>query len=183
MFLPPRACLSARIDDSKRLTARQRLQAFGVILQHAAVGFGIASAEEIDRVNIRQAALLAMQRAVADLPLTPELLLVDGTAAPSTPIAAWTIIRGDQHSYLIGCASIMAKVLRDRLMAFYDALAPGYAFATHKGYGTLLHAERLRQLGPSVFHRMSFRPVAAAAGALLGVPRAPSDAALAPAAR
>ena len=152
--------LSVRIDDSKRLTRLQRERACEAILAHADVGFGIATPEEIDRWNIRQAALLAMQRAVQDLPSPPDLALVDGTAAPSLPMPCRTLVRGDQRSYVIGCASIMAKVLRDRLMAFYDRLAPGYAFGQHKGYGTLLHARRLSELGPSVFHRLSFRPVA-----------------------
>ncbi len=151
--------LSVRIDDSKRLTPRHRLRAFHVILQHAEVGFGIVCAEEIDRRNILQATLLAMQRAIEDLPVTPELILVDGTAAPPTPIPCWPLVRGDQRSYVIACASIMAKVLRDRLMAFYHTLDPRYAFERHKGYGTRLHASRLAQCGPSLFHRRSFRPV------------------------
>jgi ribonuclease HII len=151
--------LAARIDDSKRLTSRERLQAFDVIQTHAAVGFGIACAEEIDRWNILRASTLAMQRAVEDLPRRPRLVLVDGPMTPPLPIPCYALVHGDQRNYLIGCASIMAKVLRDRLMAFYHDLEPDYAFSRHKGYGTALHAMRLKQFGVSVFHRRSFAPV------------------------
>ena len=151
--------LPVRIDDSKRLTPLERARAFRVILDHAAVGFGIVCADEIDHRNILQAALLAMQQAMEDLPAPPELFLIDGPIAPRSAIPCRPIVRGDQCSYVIGCASIMAKVLRDRLMAFYHELAPDYALDRHKGYGTALHAQRLRALGPSVFHRRSFRPV------------------------
>lgn len=155
--------LSVRIDDSKRLTPLQRTRAFHTILEHADVGVGIVCAEEIDQLNILQATLSAMRQAVDDLPQAPDLILVDGPMSPPVSIPCRPIIRGDQRSYVIGCASIMAKVLRDRLMEFYHDLTPDYAFKQHKGYGTALHAERLRALGPSVFHRRSFRPVAEAA--------------------
>lgn len=151
--------LAVRIDDSKRLTDAQRTRAFGVILDHAEVGFGIVCADDIDRGDILRATGLAMQQAVLDLPRTPDLILVDGPTAPPLASPCWPLVRGDQRSYVVGCASIMAKVLRDRLMAFYHTLAPQYAFNQHKGYGTSLHAERLIAFGPSVFHRHSFRPV------------------------
>ncbi len=152
--------LSVRIDDSKRLTPLQRTRAFHTILEHADVGFGIVCAGEIDQLNILQATLSAMRQAVNDLPQAPDLILVDGPMSPPVSIPCRPFIRGDQHSYVIGCASIMAKVLRDRLMEFYHDLTPDYAFNQHKGYGTALHAERLRAFGPSVFHRRSFAPVA-----------------------
>ena len=151
--------LPIRIDDSKRLSAPARARAFDVIMDHAEVGFGMASAEEIDQANILQASLLAMSRAILDLPSTPDLVLVDGSTAPMLRIPCWPLVQGDRRSYLISCASIMAKVLRDRLMEFYHGLYPRYAFHRHKGYGTLLHAARLRQFGPSVLHRHTFRPV------------------------
>ncbi len=152
--------LPVRIDDSKRLTSAQRARAFQVILEHAEVGFGIVCAQEIDRENILRAAHAAMEQAVLELPRTPDLILVDGRFPLTPPHPCWPIVRGDQRSYVIGCASIMAKVLRDGLMEFYHRLAPRYAFNRHKGYGTALHSERLRALGPSLFHRRSFRPVA-----------------------
>jgi ribonuclease HII len=151
--------LSVRIDDSKRLSPRQRARAFDVILRHADVGIGIACAEEVDRRNILQATLLAMRAAVLDLPDPPDLTLVDGHQAPPLPGPCWLIIQGDRLSYAIACASIIAKEFRDRLMMFYHGLEPRYAFHLHKGYGTALHAARLRAHGPSLFHRRTFRPV------------------------
>ena len=151
--------LPVRIDDSKRLTAAQRARAFNVILKFAAVGIGIACAEEIDERNILQASLWAMRRAIDDLPDAPTLVLVDGPFAPAVDIPCRPIIRGDQRSYVISCASIVAKVLRDRLMAFYHELYPHYGFTRHKGYGTALHGARLRRFGPCLLHRASFAPV------------------------
>ena len=151
--------LSVRIDDSKRLSLAQRTRAFKVILDHAEVGVGIVCAEEIDRRNILQATLLAMQEAILDLPQVPDLVLVDGTVAPPLDMPCQPIVHGDQRSYVISCASIIAKVLRDRLMDFYHELDPRYAFNRHKGYGTALHALRLNDWGPSLWHRRTFRPV------------------------
>jgi ribonuclease HII len=151
--------LPVRIDDSKRLTQKQREQAFPVILEHAEVGIGVVCAEAIDQHNILRATCLAMQEAIQDLARPPDLILVDGPRAPDVPMPCWPLIRGDQRSHAIGCASIIAKVVRDRLMAFYHELDPRYAFNRHKGYGTALHAMRLKDHGPSVFHRRSFRPI------------------------
>ena len=151
--------LAVRIDDSKRLTATQRQRAFEAIREHADVGFGIVCAQQIDQVNILQASLTAMRQAIEDLPQPPELVLVDGPIVPRISIPCRPIIHGDRREYVISCASIMAKVLRDRLMAFYHRLDPAYAFHRHKGYGTPLHAARLSSCGPSVFHRRTFRPV------------------------
>jgi len=156
-----RAPLPVRIDDSKRLTSAQRDAAFNVILASADVGLGIVSADEIDQCNILEATLRAMAQAIRDLPSSPDLVLIDGTAAPHIEIPCWPIIRGDQRSYAISCASIVAKVIRDRLMAFYHTLDPRYHFDRHKGYGTSLHAKTLSALGPSALHRMTFQPVAA----------------------
>ena len=148
-----------RIDDSKRLSPRQRERAYAAILQCADVGIGVASPEEIDRINILQASLLAMRRAILDLPALPDLFLIDGTCAPSTTVPCRTIIHGDHLSTVIGCASIVAKVIRDGLMRFYHGLLPEYGFDEHKGYGTPLHTERLQQFGPSILHRRTFAPV------------------------
>lgn len=148
-----------RIDDSKLLTPRQRERAYVAIHACAEVGVGLASPEEIDQINILQASLLAMQRAIADLPTAPDVLLVDGPFSPRVPIPCRPIVRGDHLSEVIGCASIIAKVVRDRLMAFYHDLLPEYGFDEHKGYGTPLHSERLLQFGPSILHRRTFAPV------------------------
>lgn len=154
-----RASLPVRIDDSKRLTPAQRERAFGVILDHSEVGFGIICAERIDHSNILRAALEAMRCAIEDLAQPVDFLLVDGIRIPPLSTPCWPLVHGDRRSYVIACASIMAKVLRDRLMTFYHELIPAYAFDLHKGYGTSLHAARLRDHGPSVFHRRSFKPV------------------------
>ena len=152
--------LPVRIDDSKRLTVAQRERAFGVIQDNADIGFGIVPSDVIDRRNILRATLLAMQCAIEDLPgPAVDMVLVDGSIPPPVPMPCWPLIKGDQRSYVIGCASIMAKVLRDRLMELYHELSPHYAFNRHKGYGTALHALRLKQFGPSVFHRHTLRPV------------------------
>ena len=151
--------LPVRIDDSKRLTRTQREAAFPVILEHAEVGIGIVCAEAIDQRNILRATFLAMQEAIQELPHPPDLVLVDGPQAPDVPMPCRPLIHGDQRSHVISCASIVAKVVRDRLMAFYHELDPRYGFDRHKGYGTVLHAMRLKTHGPSVFHRRSFRPV------------------------
>ena len=151
--------LPVRIDDSKRLTARQRAQAFRVIQDNADVGFGIVCCDVIDQRNILRATLDAMSLALEDLPATPELVLVDGTMTPPSPLLCLALVRGDQRNYVISCASIMAKVLRDSLMTFYDRLLPHYGFKRHKGYGTRFHAQQLQRHGPSCFHRRSFRPV------------------------
>lgn len=149
-----------RIDDSKRLTALQRERACERILRNGHTGVGIACAEDIDRHNILQASLLAMQRAVQDLPVAPDVILVDGSAKPPLHLPCWTIPHGDSRSRLIACASIVAKVLRDRLMRYYHRLLPAYRFDLHKGYGTAIHQAALSALGPCVLHRMSFAPIA-----------------------
>ena len=150
---------SIRIDDSKQLTPRQRERAFEAILRCAHVGVGLACAEEIDRDNILQATLLAMRRAISDLPIQPEMILVDGPVVPRVELPCWPIIHGDALSRVIACASIVAKVTRDRLMRFYHRLLPHYAFDEHKGYGTPRHRLALAQWGPSPLHRLSFQPM------------------------
>ena len=153
---------AVRIDDSKRLTPMQRAAAYHAIMARAEVGIGIVSADDIDRHNILQATLRAMTAAIRDLSTEPDLILVDGPMAPPLTIPCWPVVHGDQRSRAIACASIVAKTVRDGLMAFYHELYPGYQFCRHKGYGTSLHARALDALGPCLLHRRSFRPVAAA---------------------
>jgi ribonuclease HII len=155
--------LNVPIADSKQLSPKQRERAFKAIVEAADFGVGIVPAEEIDRLNILQATLLAMKRAVEHLPLSPDYVLIDGNQAPRWKYVTQTVVGGDRLSYLIACASIVAKVVRDHCMHFYDALYPGYGFAQHKGYGTVKHHERLSVLGPAPIHRKSFAPVAAIA--------------------
>ena len=149
-----------RIDDSKRLTPRQREHAFEAIHAQADVGVGIASHTIIDRDNILQATRRAMQAAIAQLQHAPQFLLVDGPFKPLSDIPQRNLIHGESQSVSIACASIVAKVTRDRLMRFYDRLFPEYGFAGHKGYGTEAHLASLKMHGPSPLHRCSFRPIA-----------------------
>jgi ribonuclease HII len=149
------------LKDSKALTAKQREAWFAVITnQSLAWGIGIATVAEIDRLNILQASFLAMSRALANLALSPDQVLIDG---PHSPVLAWptqAIVRGDQQVPVIAAASILAKVTRDHIMAYYDQQLPVYGFAKHKGYGTAQHLQALAQYGPSSVHRHSFTPVA-----------------------
>lgn len=159
VVLDPRA-LPAGIGDSKALTAERRDELFDAIMASAlGVGVGIASVEQIDRMNILRATFWAMERAVDDLPSTPRLALVDGKLLPKLPCAARAIIGGDATSVSIGAASIIAKVTRDRIMTELARSHPGYGFERHKGYGTPEHQAALAALGVCVHHRRSFRPV------------------------
>lgn len=154
------------IDDSKKLTESQRERLFDTITSCAiSYGVGVASAEEIDRINIRQATHLAMSRALEALTLSgppPVAALVDGNDPPAFTVPTRALVDGDALSLSIAAASILAKVTRDRMMATLDAEHPGYGFARHKGYGTAQHAEALLRLGPCPIHRMTFAPVASA---------------------
>ncbi len=146
------------LNDSKKLSEKKRELLFDDICR-SALAYHIASAsvEEIEAVNILQATYLAMQRAVEGLSVTPSLVLVDGNRLPPSLTApARFVIKGDALSASIGAASILAKVSRDRWMLELDRQYPEYAFAKHKGYGTALHYERLREHGPSPVHRLSF---------------------------
>lgn len=148
------------LDDSKRLSAGSRARLFEQI-QSGCVAWAIARAEvdEIDRLNILQATLLAMQRAVAALAVTPQQALIDGSHCPVLPCPAQSVVEGDRLVPAISAASILAKHARDEEMVLLDRRYPGYAFAKHKGYGTAEHLAALRALGPSPIHRRSFRPV------------------------
>jgi len=149
----------ARIDDSKRLTPRQRELAFEEILKSAFVGIGKVDALLIDRVNIFQASRLAMEEALQQLGAEPDFLLIDGHVPVQTPHPKRFIIHGDGRSLSIACASIVAKVTRDHLMLEYDRKYPEYGFLRHKGYPTEEHLAALKKYGPSPIHRRTFRPV------------------------
>lgn len=148
------------LADSKVLSAQQREILSDQIKHHAlAWAIGRAEVEEIDRINILQARLLAMQRAVAALTPAPTLILVDGNQAPTVSCAVKTIVRGDASEPAISAASIIAKVARDAEMCMLCAIYPGYDFAGHKGYPTAAHLAALDRLGACAIHRRSFGPV------------------------
>ena len=149
------------LADSKKLTARTRDRLYDDIRAHAlCCSIGEASVEEIDRLNILQATLLAMQRAVAGLRLKPVKVLVDGNRLPVLDVMAEAIVQGDAKVPAISAASILAKVHRDRWCQDIDVQYPRYGFAAHKGYGTAEHLQALREFGPTPWHRQSFSPVA-----------------------
>ncbi len=148
------------LADSKKLSAARREALYHEIMAHAsAVGVGQSSVAEIDELNILQATLLAMKRAVADLAFSPDRVLIDGNHCPRLNIPAYAVIRGDETVGSISAASIIAKVTRDREMQRYEELYPGYGFAQHKGYGTEMHLSALQRLGVAECHRRSFAPV------------------------
>ena len=147
------------LRDSKKLSPAMRERVFEKILQVAQVGIGEASPAEIDAMNILQASLLAMKRAVDSLAISPDIVLVDGPYALSGEVPSRAIIKGDARVPIISAASIIAKVTRDRLMLEYEKEFPGYGFARHKGYPTREHLKALRHLGPTPIHRTSFRGV------------------------
>ena len=145
------------LNDSKKLTDKKRRELYDIIIARS-IAYGIALVDEktIDEINILQATFLAMERAVAQLSVQPDLALVDGNRAPALPVPVKTVIKGDSLSASIAAASILAKVTRDRLMEELDETYPAYGFAVHKGYGTKRHYEALAEFGPSPVHRMTF---------------------------
>lgn len=148
------------LADSKTLSAARREELAGLIRARASAwALGMASAEEIDHMNILQATFLAMQRAVQGLSMTPALALVDGNRAPQLFCAVRTVVRGDATVASISAASILAKVARDAILHDLDRQYPGYGFARHKGYPTASHLRALEVLGPAAIHRRSFGPV------------------------
>ena len=162
------------LDDSKRLTAARRTRLDVEIRRHAlAFALGRAEAAEVDALNVLQASLLAMQRAVAGLDPPPAHVLVDGNRAPSLPMPATAVVGGDGRVLEIAAASILAKVARDAEMVALDALWPGYGFAGHKGYPSPAHLDALRRLGVTPLHRLSFAPVRALCEARDGSAGAP----------
>lgn len=145
------------LTDSKKLTDRKRRELFPLIQEHAvAYGIGFATEQEIDEINILQATFLAMQRALDQLAVTPDLALIDGNREKNFGIPVKTVIKGDSLSANIAAASILAKVSRDNLMVELAETYPQYGFEIHKGYGTKAHYAALREFGPSPIHRMTF---------------------------
>lgn len=154
----PRGLEIEGLNDSKKLTDKRRRELYDVICEEAvAYGIAFASEKEIDEINILQATFLAMNRAVEQLSLRPDLALVDGNREPNfNGIPVKTIIKGDSLSANIAAASILAKVSRDRLMEEYDKTYPVYGFSVHKGYGTKAHYSALVEHGPCEIHRLTF---------------------------
>jgi ribonuclease HII len=162
VILPHPANLSwlELVRDSKQLNSKKRDSLFELISQEAvAVGVGIVPSQVIDSINILKATKLAMMQAVEKLPEQPSFLIIDRVTLPQCPIPQKGIIRGDKLCLSIACASIIAKVTRDRMMVRFDQIYHGYGFAQHKGYGTGKHISCLQELGPSPIHRLYFSPV------------------------
>lgn len=156
----PVGCELPGLDDSKRLTEKKRLLLYDLIRERA-VDFSIVFVQpaEIDQINILQASMQAMHRAVESLEMTPTMVFVDGNRCPSWSYRSQAVVKGDSKLQCIAAASVLAKVARDRVMLELDARFPGYGFARHKGYPTRQHFDALQRLGPSEVHRMSFAPV------------------------
>ncbi|WP_092870361.1 ribonuclease HII [Acetitomaculum ruminis] len=145
------------VNDSKKLSEKMRDKLYDEICSKAlAIGIGLVDNKTIDEINILQATYEAMRQAISNLKIKPDLLLNDAVTIPEVDIKQVPIIKGDAKSISIACASIVAKVTRDRLMIEYDKKYPGYGFASNKGYGTKEHIEALKKLGKTAIHRESF---------------------------
>ena len=160
------AKLARMIDDSKKLTGEQRALAFEALLASpiAEIAVGAASVDEIGRLNILHAAMLAMRRAVDRLPVVPDLALIDGNRPPALPCPSRCVVGGDAISLSIAAASIVAKVLRDRGMVRLGGRFPGYGWEVNAGYATVAHRAALHRLGPTPHHRRDFGTVRLMAG-------------------
>lgn len=159
VVLPPVFDLPG-LNDSKKISSKLREKLFPQIRQQALdYGIGLASAQEVDCLNVLQATLLAMQRAIDRLTQSADYLLVDGITPVPLPLPQKTLKQGDSRSLSIAAASVLAKVVRDRLMTTYDARFPEYGFAGHKGYGSAAHRAAIARLGPCSLHRTTFRGV------------------------
>lgn len=154
--------LLEQVNDSKKLTKKKRDHLYALILEDAGVitGVGISSVEEVDTINIRQAALLAMKRAVEALPQTPTHVLADGLMVPKVKCTAQAVVKGDSFSTSIAIASIIAKVERDKIMSVLAESHPEYGWERNAGYGTAAHQEALSLHGVTPHHRKSFAPIA-----------------------
>lgn len=156
----PRGMDMPGVDDSKKLPAALRETLYDRIMAEAvAVAVGVSDNLTIDRINILQATLRAMESAVRGLTIVPDYLLIDGISTTALSIPQKTLKKGDSRSLSIAAASIIAKVTRDRMMADYDQQYPGYGFAGHKGYGSAAHLAAIAALGPCPIHRFTFRGV------------------------
>ena len=145
------------LNDSKKLSEKKREALFDEIREKAtAYGIAFADEKEIDGINILNASMLAMRRAIEAMPVTPDLALIDGNRAKGFAQHAVPIVKGDAKSPSIAAASILAKVTRDRLMKKLDEEYPGYGFAVHKGYPTKAHYDAIREKGPCPIHRVTF---------------------------
>lgn len=145
------------LNDSKKLTDKKRRELFPIIKEQAiAYGIGFASEQEIDEINILQATFLAMQRAIDQLTVRPDLALIDGNRQKDFGVPAQTVVKGDSLSASIAAASVLAKVSRDDVMMEMAQKYPQYGFDIHKGYGTKAHYAALKEYGPSPIHRMTF---------------------------
>lgn len=150
------------VDDSKKLTAARREQAFDTIVNlELPCAVGVIDNECIDKMNILKASLMAMRKAVMDLRQSPDFVLVDGSyPIPNISQPQFAVVGGDRRCQAIAAASIVAKVTRDRIMDRYQALYPSFTFSQHKGYPTAVHLDELREHGPCEIHRRTFKPVA-----------------------
>ena len=156
VILPPNLEIPG-LTDSKKLSDKRRRELYPVIMEKAvAFGIGLASHEEIDEINILQATFLAMERAMAQLNVRPDLALIDGNRQKDFGLPVETVVKGDSLSASIAAASVLAKVTRDDIMVAMAQEYPGYGFEIHKGYGTKAHYEALTTYGPSPVHRMTF---------------------------
>jgi ribonuclease HII len=153
--------LQGQIQDSKALSQVRREAIAALLPAYAAIGIGSASVAEIDRINVLAATMLAMRRAVAALQYEPAAVLIDGNRLPALPCPAETVVKGDARSLSIAAASIIAKVLRDRLMARLAVRYPAYGWERNAGYGTKAHQAGLAVAGVSPHHRRSFAPIRA----------------------
>ncbi|MFQ5355385.1 MAG: ribonuclease HII [Mariprofundaceae bacterium] len=161
VILSPDDPLLGTYRDSKKVSEKKRVRLYHHIREHAvSCSVSMASVEEIDRLNILHATMLSMRRSVEGLSILPSRVLVDGNRIPDLSMPAEAIIGGDETIQEIAAASIIAKVVRDRLMSRLDRLFPSYHFARHKGYGTKVHMDALREHGSCPIHRKSFAPVA-----------------------
>ena len=147
------------INDSKKISKIKRENINREIINSSTISIGQASVVEIDKINILQASLLAMQRAINGLKTTPKIVLVDGIYAPLVNVKTETVVKGDSHSLSIAAASIVAKVFRDKLMKNYSSQYPGYLWEKNSGYGTKEHLEAIKRLGVTPIHRTSFKPI------------------------
>lgn len=153
----PRNHIIEDVNDSKKLSEKKREILFDVIKNQAlSYSIAFATVEEIENLNILEATMLAMKRAVKGLNITPDFVMVDGNKCPEIDIKCESIVKGDANSMSIAAASILAKVSRDRLCYEYAKQYPQYSFDKHKGYGTKLHIEMIRKYGPCPIHRKSF---------------------------
>ena len=153
----PDGCAIPGLNDSKKLTEKKREALFPIIKERAiAFSIGIATPKEIDEINILNADMLAMRRAIEGLPVAADIAIVDGNIARNLPIPAVTLIKGDAISMSVAAASVLAKVTRDHICLEDDAKYPQYGIAKHKGYSTKAHMDAVRLYGPSPIHRKSF---------------------------